>query len=163
RRPRPRAPRRGGRARAAAAPRPHLPRPRRQVPADGRAAAGSRGSHRDRAPGRRRSLGLTRLGVLGWPVAHSRSPAMHNAALRAALGECRPRSPLILGAGGSARAAAYALPHAGATVMVWNRTAQRARELAADLGVEAVDERAPADVLVNCTSVGLADPSSTFK
>ena len=26
----------------------------------------------------------TRLGVLGWPVAHSRSPAMQNAALRAA-------------------------------------------------------------------------------
>ena len=24
-----------------------------------------------------------RLGVLGWPVAHSRSPAMHNAALAA--------------------------------------------------------------------------------
>jgi shikimate dehydrogenase len=28
---------------------------------------------------------MTRLGVLGWPVAHSRSPAIHNAAL-AALG-----------------------------------------------------------------------------
>ncbi len=28
-------------------------------------------------------MGLTRLGVLGWPVAHSRSPAMQNAALRA--------------------------------------------------------------------------------
>ncbi|HEX7299380.1 MAG TPA: shikimate dehydrogenase, partial [Solirubrobacteraceae bacterium] len=27
---------------------------------------------------------LTRLGVLGWPVAHSRSPAMQNAALAAA-------------------------------------------------------------------------------
>ena len=26
---------------------------------------------------------MPRLGVLGWPVAHSRSPAMHNAALRA--------------------------------------------------------------------------------
>jgi shikimate dehydrogenase len=24
---------------------------------------------------------MPRLGVLGWPVAHSRSPAMHNAAL----------------------------------------------------------------------------------
>jgi shikimate dehydrogenase len=28
---------------------------------------------------------MHRLGVLGWPVAHSRSPAIHNAAL-AALG-----------------------------------------------------------------------------
>src|SRR3954449_5692419 len=27
---------------------------------------------------------MTRLGVLGWPVAHSRSPAMQNAALAAA-------------------------------------------------------------------------------
>src|SRR3954471_15007162 len=27
---------------------------------------------------------MTRLGVLGWPVAHSRSPAMQRAALRAA-------------------------------------------------------------------------------
>src|SRR5579884_2963239 len=26
---------------------------------------------------------MTRLGVLGWPVAHSRSPEMHNAALQA--------------------------------------------------------------------------------
>ena len=83
RRPRPRAHRRGGRARAAAAPGPHLPRARREVPAHGRPAARRRRAHRRGAPGRRRPLGLTRLGVLGWPVAHSRSPAMHNAALRA--------------------------------------------------------------------------------
>ena len=192
-------------------------------------------------------MGLTRLGVLGWPVAHSRSPAMHNAALRAvgpratgatsacrsrpsssprpcapcraraspaptsrsrtrrrpspwptrpppaaraigaantltfapggaiaadntdapgllaALGDRRPRSALILGAGGSARAAAYALAQAGAAVAVWNRTPERARALAADLGVEAVGAPVAADVLVNCTSVGLTDPSSTFK
>ena len=31
---------------------------------------------------RRAARKVTRLGVLGWPVAHSRSPAMHNAALR---------------------------------------------------------------------------------
>jgi shikimate dehydrogenase len=191
-------------------------------------------------------LGLTRLGVLGWPVAHSRSPAMHNAALRAvgltgwryqrlpvapelfaetvralpgagfaganvtiphkgvalmladeataaaraigaantltftaggaiaadntdapgflaALGDRRPRSALILGAGGSARAVAYALSQVGAAVAVWNRTPERARALAAELGVDAVAAPVPAEVLVNCTSVGLTDPSSTFK
>ena len=189
---------------------------------------------------------LTRLGVLGWPVAHSRSPAMQNAALQAAgltgwryqrlpvapalfaetvralpgagflganvtiphkqaalvladeatataraigaantlsfgpdgviaadntdapgllaaLGDLRPRSALILGAGGSARAVAYALAQAGAAVAVWNRSPERARALAADLGVQAVAAPVPAELLVNCTSVGLTDPSSTFK
>jgi shikimate dehydrogenase len=190
-------------------------------------------------------LGLTRLGVVGWPVAHSRSPAMQNAALRAvglegwryqhlpvppelfaetvralrgagfvganvtiphkeaalaladeataaaraigaanmlylsegaiavdntdapgliaALGDRRPRTALLLGAGGTARAAAYALSRSGAAVKVWNRTADRARVLAVELDVEAVDTPGPADVLVNCTSVGLADPLTTFK
>jgi len=46
---------------------------------------------------------------------------------------------------------------------VWNRAPERARALAADLGVQAVAAPVPADVLVNCTSVGLTDPSSTFK
>lgn len=180
-----------------------------------------------------------RLGVVGWPVAHSRSPAMQNAALRAvgladwryqllpvppqlvdetlpalgaaglrgvnvtiphkaaalraatdpapraraigaantlvyqddgaitadntdapaliaALAGAVPQSALVLGAGGSARAAVWALRDAGvAQVRVWNRTAERARELAAELGIEAVDRAAPAELLVNCTALGL--------
>jgi shikimate dehydrogenase len=192
-------------------------------------------------------VALRRLGVLGWPVDHSRSPAMQNAALAAtgldgeyayervavqpaalaatlralaatgfagvnvtiphkeealalatdasadaraigaantltfgpggtvradntdapglldALGEPVPRTALVLGAGGSARAVAYALRGAGAQVAVWNRTPERAERLAADLGVDAVSAAAPAAVLVNCTSVGLRDPGATFK
>jgi shikimate dehydrogenase len=184
---------------------------------------------------------MRRLGVLGWPVAHSRSPAMQNAALRAlglddwhyqrlpvppelfdetvralpeagfaganvtvphkeaalalateatdaaraigaantltfdgdrihadntdapgliaALpGPVRGLSALVLGAGGSARAAAYALREAGAaSVRVHNRTPQRARALADALGVEHAERIVPADVLVNCTTVGLHD------
>jgi len=190
------------------------------------------------------------LGVCGWPVAHSRSPAMHAAALAAAgldgwrylrlplppelfaetiralpaagfrgvnvtiphkeaalalagsaspaaraigaantlsfepggaiaadntdapgllaaLGErWRPagRSALVLGAGGAARAAVYALREAGAAdVAVWNRTPERARALAAALGARAVERPGRADIVVNCTSVGLADPDATFK
>jgi shikimate dehydrogenase len=187
-----------------------------------------------------------RLGVLGWPVAHSRSPAIQNAALQAAgldgwryqllpvppqlfsevvpalnmagfaganvtiphkqaalalahdataraqaigaantltfgaEGEIRAdntdapaliaalpfavggRSAMILGAGGSARAAIWALSDAGAAeVRVWNRTASRARELAAELGAVASQRPAPADILVNCTAVGL-DGSDPF-
>jgi shikimate dehydrogenase len=188
---------------------------------------------------------MARLGVVGWPVAHSRSPAMQNAALahlalrdwryqllpvppelfeetaralgaagflgvnvtiphkRAALaladrageaaaaigaantltfahdGEVAAEntdapgllralevSPagmraLVLGAGGSARAAVWALREAGAAeVLVWNRTSARARELADAFGASAVERPVPADLLVNCTSVGLV-PSAT--
>ncbi len=183
---------------------------------------------------------MARLGVLGWPVAHSRSPAIHNAALCSlgmdgwryqrlpvpprlfaettrCLGQCGflganvtiphkqaalalaqrasdtaraigaantltfvpdgtisaentdapgliaalGRSPqnmraLVLGAGGSARAAAWALREAGASeVSVWNRTPERADALARDLGLRAVRRAEPAELLVNCTSVGL--------
>jgi shikimate dehydrogenase len=65
------------------------------------------------------------------------------------------RSALVLGAGGSARAAAWALRGAGAEVRVWNRSPERARLLAATLDVEAVDRPASADILVNATPVGL--------
>jgi shikimate dehydrogenase len=70
-------------------------------------------------------------------------------------------SALVLGAGGSARAAAWALINAGAReVSVLNRTASRAQALAADLGARAVDAPVAADILVNCTSVGLGYSSS---
>jgi shikimate dehydrogenase len=183
---------------------------------------------------------MPRLGVLGWPVAHSRSPAIHNAALAhlgmdgwryqrlpvpperfeemtRALGAsgfvganvtiphkqaafaladqasdaalaigaantltfaadgtitaentdapgliaAMERSPrgmraLVLGAGGSARAAAWALREEGASeVLVWNRTGDRAEALARELDIRAVAVPEAADLLVNCTSVGL--------
>ncbi len=189
----------------------------------------------------------TRLGVLGWPVAHSRSPAMHAVALRAvgltgwryqllpvapelfaetvralpgagfrganvtiphkepalaladeatararaigaantlvfedggairadntdapALIEALPFAPkgataLVLGAGGSARAAVWALLDAGAReVRVWNRTGERARRLCEELGCSAVDRAEPADLLVHCTPAGLDGRESTF-
>jgi shikimate dehydrogenase len=77
----------------------------------------------------------------------------------------RGRTALVLGAGGSARACVWALREAGcARVAVWNRTATRAAELAADLGVDATTGAPGADVLVNCTALGLhdADPAATF-
>ena len=46
---------------------------------------------------------MRRLGVLGWPVAHSRSPAMHNAAL-ARSGMQRLALPAPAGAAGAVRA-----------------------------------------------------------
>ena len=68
---------------------------------------------------------------------------------------------LVLGAGGSARAVVWALREAGAAeVSVWNRTAVRARALAAALAVRQVETPTRADLLVNCTSVGL-DPATT--
>jgi shikimate dehydrogenase len=183
---------------------------------------------------------MSRLGVLGWPVAHSRSPAIHNAALTAmgltdwryqrlpvpphlfeqtvrslgpsgflganvtiphkqaalavssqasrtareigaantltfaedgsiaaentdapglieALGfDPRGMRAQVLGAGGSARAAVWALLDAGAAeVTVWNRTAERAEALAEELGATVTKSPQAADLLINCTSVGL--------
>lgn len=90
------------------------------------------------------------------------APALVDA-LRAHI-ELRGASVLILGAGGSARAAAWALRDAGADeIAIWNRTPERAGALAAAFGARAVADPgsgadgADADILINCTSVGLRD------
>ena len=84
----------------------------------------------------------------------------------AALGEPPEGRAVVLGAGGSARAVAWALHSAGAEVEVWNRTPERAERLAADLGVRAVATVEPGGLLVNCTAVGLEageDPFSALR
>jgi shikimate dehydrogenase len=62
---------------------------------------------------------------------------------------------LVLGAGGTGRAAVWALRQAGADVAVWNRTPERAAELASELGVRHAAAPEPARVLVNVTSLGM--------
>ncbi|MBV9606515.1 MAG: shikimate dehydrogenase [Solirubrobacterales bacterium] len=74
------------------------------------------------------------------------------------------RTALVLGAGGSARAAVWALLEAGAReVRVWNRAPERARALSAELGGVAVEEATPADLLVHCTASGLDPTEDPFK
>jgi shikimate dehydrogenase len=69
---------------------------------------------------------------------------------------------LILGAGGAGRSAVYAFKQRGVEVHVVNRTLARAQELAQRFGAKAHgwDEMPrllpQADVLVNCTSLGMA-------
>jgi shikimate dehydrogenase len=84
-----------------------------------------------------------------------------------------PESPaghraLVLGAGGSARAAVWALEGQAASVSVWNRTAERAEELVREVGGPAAEGRVSSigaqraragtfDLIVNCTAVGMGD------
>jgi shikimate dehydrogenase len=75
--------------------------------------------------------------------------------------EAAGKRALVLGAGGAGRAVVWALREAGADVAVWNRTPQRAEELAADLGVRAIADGEPSDILVNATSVGLRGEDPT--
>ena len=77
-----------------------------------------------------------------------------------ALGEPLPPTALVLGAGGAARAAAWALAQRGVEVTIWNRTPQRAAELASALGAAASERPRPAELLVNATSVGLRSTDS---
>ncbi len=74
------------------------------------------------------------------------------------------RTALVLGAGGSARAAVWALLSAGAAeVRIWSRRPEPARRLAEDLGATASEELQAADFLVNCTPVGMTPERGEFK
>jgi shikimate dehydrogenase len=70
------------------------------------------------------------------------------------------KSALVLGAGGAARAVVWALVQAGAAeVSIWNRTPERADELASTFRARAVHRPEAADIVVNSTSVGLHEGS----
>lgn len=79
-----------------------------------------------------------------------------------ALGEsARGRRVLVLGAGGAGRAVAWALREKGAAeILIWNRTHERATELARELGLEPVSAPRTADIVVNATSIGLVPGDS---
>jgi shikimate dehydrogenase len=83
------------------------------------------------------------------------------------------KDAVVVGAGGAARAAAFALADAGAAVHVANRTVERAERLADDLqdgsdlrdatagGLASLESNvSDAQVLVNATSVGMEDDVS---
>jgi shikimate dehydrogenase len=72
-----------------------------------------------------------------------------------AVGEPLTGTALVMGAGGAARAAAWALAQAGAEVTVWSRDPDHAAELATELSVDHSERPGPSELLVNATSVGL--------
>lgn len=71
---------------------------------------------------------------------------------------------LVIGAGGAARAAAYALVREGANTVITNRSTERGARLAAELGCDFVPVADVAaqrfDLVVQCTSVGMAGNES---
>lgn len=69
----------------------------------------------------------------------------------------RGHRTLVLGAGGAARAAIWALLWEGAVVEVWNRTPERAEALCAELGGKAitVPRQSEYDLIVNTSAAGL--------
>jgi shikimate dehydrogenase len=87
-----------------------------------------------------------------------------------------PRPPagmtaLVMGAGGSARAAIWALKNTGADVTVWNRTAEKAEALAREFSVQSSQFSGDSknrelrtenwELIVNATTVGLASANAT--
>ena len=69
------------------------------------------------------------------------------------------REVAVLGAGGAARALVAGLTQAGAKVLIYNRTAERAQRLAGEFSANAVPiaqlQRTSARIIINCTSLGM--------
>lgn len=73
--------------------------------------------------------------------------------------EVSSKRVVVLGAGGAARAAVYGLANAGAQITIVNRTPDKAQALLDSLNVDGAvgdaSAAAHADVIINCTSVGM--------
>lgn len=115
----------------------------------------------DSASGAARAIGAAN--TLSFAHGHIRAdntdaPGMI-AALRDEIGaRLAGKRALVLGAGGTARAAVWALVGERLEVDVWNRTPSRARALAREFAVNAVGDTSgasKADVIVNATAVGM--------
>jgi 3-dehydroquinate dehydratase/shikimate dehydrogenase len=72
-----------------------------------------------------------------WRGENTDAPGILDAFARAGVESIEGATAVVVGAGGAARAAAEALRVAGAEVTVTARSAERARRLAADLGIDA--------------------------
>ncbi len=100
------------------------------------------------------------------PRGHNTDAAGALSALREAGADPDGASAVVVGAGGAGRAIAFGLADAGADVQVANRTVERARGLAEEVGgaahgLDALPDLVPdADVLVNATSVGMEEDAS---
>lgn len=72
----------------------------------------------------------------------------------------------LLGAGGAARSIAYGVTNRGARLTIYNRTVDKARELAEEIGAESADLDDPEsikdmDIIINATSVGMSPDSGS--
>lgn len=97
-------------------------------------------------------------GVGGWRADNTDAPGFLRALDEAAPISLAGAEVLVIGAGGAARAVAYAVAGRGARVRVANRTAARGAGLgeAVEFSRTALEHAAEtADLIVNCTSLGL--------
>ena len=95
-------------------------------------------------------------------AANTDSPAIQAVVEEHAARDGLPSSALVLGAGGSARAAIHALRASGVPhVAVWNRNVERAQSLVDSFeGTDLADSPEGFELLLNATPVGLVEGTS---